>query len=120
MLTRDVHERCVHERARDEAPVLVVLRDRERHERAGGVERLHADVASDDARADFEELVDERQRVEGDEDAGDHFAETITIRASSSEIACRSSPTWTVTGPPIGAFSSTRTRAPGRSPISPR
>ena len=41
---------------------------------------------------------------------------TITMRASSSEIACRAPPISTVTGPPSGAFSTTRTCAPGRNP----
>ena len=56
--------------------------------------------------------------VEQYQKARDHAI--MTMRASSSEIAWRSPSTSIVTGPPSGAFSTTRKRTPGRTPTCPK
>ena len=118
----DVHEPAVQKGTGEDAPPLAVLQNGRRIERtilhhaidvAAARRRKHPRAADED----FPHVADQVQR---DQRTGNLHAgsATITIRASSSEIAWRPFSFSTVIGPPSGAFSITRTFAPGRNPTS--
>src|SRR5579883_707456 len=108
--------------AGDDAPPLVVLQHGRRDQAARDQNPVHSGAAGSERRehagtADFD-LPQVRDHVDRDEKPGDH--PIMTVRANSSEMACRSPSISIVTGPPSGALSSTRNRTPGRTPTCPR
>src|SRR5579862_3630478 len=108
---------AMEERAGENAPPLTVMQNKRRHQSSRGKDPFDARSVTEarkhlrTADVDLPKVAD---HVEDDEEPRDHAI--MTVRASSSEIACRSPSISMVTGPPSGAFSSTCNDTPGRTP----
>src|ERR1700739_1101488 len=116
-----MHEPSVKERASQNAPVLMMYEHRRFLECAHFVHAVHTSAATKgrhDPRPGYKDFPYERQHVDDNENAGDHWWCTVTSPARSSDIACFLPLMPIVIGPPSGAFSTTAISTPGRKPIS--